>query len=148
MKSLLAALAAALGAALGQAQVAIHVDEDFDAGIPPSWTVVDVTCPATNWHATSGGYKGNFLDGTEFAFIDSDAPGQFCWVEDYLVSPSFDASGAAALRIAFDHYFRFWSNGAGTLQVFDGAAWVDVITYKSTLGAWGAPDHVDLDLSA
>jgi len=130
------------------AQGALYLDEDFDAGVPPSWTILDIACPATNWFGTTGGYKGSYLDGTEFAFIDSDAAGQFCLVEDYLESPVFDASEASGLRLAFDHYFRFWVTGSGTVQVFDGVSWVDMVTYATSTGAWGVPDRPDLDLSA
>ena len=141
-----AAVAMLTGAVCSQELV--YVEEDFDQGIPATWTVLDVACPATNWYGTTGGYAGNYLDGTEFAFIDSDAAGQFCAVEDYLISPAFDATASSSLRIRFDHYYRHYVTDAGTVQVWDGAAWVDVATYTATIGDWGAPDLVDLDLSA
>jgi hypothetical protein len=148
MKSLLACAVATFAVSALHAQGSTYVDQDFDAGIPSTWTVVDVACPATNWFGTTGGHQGNDLDGTEFAFINSDAAGQFCPVEDYLESPVFDASASTSLRLSFDHYFRFFLNGAGTVQVFDGSTWVDLVTYTSDTGAWGAPDQPDLDLSA
>ena len=147
MKCFLALTLLALAAPRVQAQGPVFLQEDFDTGIPATWTVDDVACPVMNWFGSSGGYLGSSLDGSEFAFIDSDASGQFCLVEDYLESPVFDASGAGCVRLSFDHYFRFYITGAGTVQVFDGSAWVDVISYTADTGGWGLPDQPELDLT-
>jgi len=122
------------------------VNENFNAGIPGSWFIVDNGCPAFNWYGTIGGFNGNYLDGTEFAYINSDTAG-FCEFDDRLVTPAFDATGVTTLMLGFDHYYRFYTNDSGNVDVFDGATWVTVATFVSTIGAWNAPDQQLIDIS-
>jgi len=125
----------------------IFLDENFDAGtIPATWLVVDNTGNAA-WTVVSD-YNTNTLDGTPFAFIDSDSAGSVD-VDTELISPEFDASSAVALFISFDHYFNSYSgNDKGEVDVFDGTNWVNVYSTSADIGAWGNPDHQLIDVTA
>ncbi len=121
--------------------------EDFNAGaIPATWTVVDNTGNAP-WTVVAD-YNGQTLDGTPFAFIDSDSAGSVD-IDTELISPEFDASAAAALFISFDQFFNSYSGSdVSDVDVYDGTQWVNVYTSSTDTGAWGNPDHQLIDVTA
>jgi hypothetical protein len=128
---------------------------DFNDGMPGDWTVVQGPNAevADNWYVeTPAGNpqsSGASIDGTPFAFIDSDEAGSGNWVEGYLVSPVLDASGASTLYLEFDQYYRHLGAGSyGAVEVFDGSDWVNVLNQTATAGSWTTADHQTVDLSA
>ncbi|HKK69031.1 MAG TPA: hypothetical protein VJ946_12500, partial [Bacteroidales bacterium] len=56
------------------AHAQVFLDENFDSGIPAGWTVTDGGETTDTWHVTTD-YSGNSLDGSDFAFVDSDDAG-------------------------------------------------------------------------
>ncbi len=52
-------------------------------------------------------------------------------MDEELITPTFDATGYAAVTLEFDQYIRIIHLGSGVFEVdvWDGAAWVNVYTY-------------------
>ncbi len=123
-----------------------YLNESFDSGIPATWNVVDNTGNGA-WQGVTD-YNSNTLDGTPFAIIDSDSAGSVA-LDTELTSPAVDVSAAAAVILSFDHYLKIYSgNEIADVDVYDGTQWVNVYTSSSTVGAWGAPDHQSIDVTA
>ncbi len=123
------------------------ISENFDGGaIPATWSVVDNTGNG-GWDVVAD-YNGNTLDGTPFAFIDSDGAGSVD-LDTELISPEVDASTANTLFLSFDQYFNAYATTVkGDVDVFDGTNWVNVYTTSADVGAWGNPDHQLIDVTA
>ncbi|MFT5777284.1 MAG: hypothetical protein ACI837_000215 [Crocinitomicaceae bacterium] len=151
MRKIYLALLALLVTPIVGAQVLFT--ENFDAGIG-AWTVTDFLSDGNTWFGTTAGYGGggtNFLDGTEFAMVDSDADGNGTEMIEDLTSGAFDATlFGPTVILTFDHYFRFLNTSdTGLVEVYDGAAWQTVATFVgASLGAWNAPDQQIIDVSA
>ncbi len=130
------------------------MQENFDGGIPGTWAINDFQSDNLTWFGTTGGYGGggtNFLDGTEFAFVDSDADGNGTEMVEDLVSPTFDGSLYTTLTLTFDQFYRNL-NGNDSGQVYissdGGATWNLLAEYVAVdYGAWNAPDQQTLDLT-
>lgn len=138
----------------------VLLTENFNAGIPATWTVSTPTCFNSNgdttvWTGTTNGWRGQglsafSLDSTEFAIVDSDLPGTFCVCDEYLTSPVFDATINTTLYLNYDQYFRYYQGGyaeTGEVQVYDGIAWVTVSTLTTGSGAWMAPAQQSFNLT-
>ena len=143
----------------------VFINENFNAGIPVSWTVVDSGSVGNTWIGTTGLFDGgiscdtpgtNSLDGTEFVIANSCLP---CFADtllEILESPVFDASGATTVILEFDHFYREYDKDTGFVDVFNGTTWIPVDTFPGDLdigteinfGAWGAPDHPIIDITA
>ncbi len=124
-----------------------YLSENFDSGIPSSWTVVDNSGNGP-WMGVTD-YNGNTLDGTPFVMTDSDAAGSGNVIDTELQSPVVDISAANTVFLSFDHYFETYT-GADTadVDVFDGTQWVNIYTTSSDIGGWGSPDHQLIDVTA
>lgn len=124
-----------------------YVNENFDTGIPAGWTIVDGGTTADTWFGTSGGYGGSYLDGTEFAFVDSDGAGFGPTLTEELQSPAFDASSETVVKLEFDQYYNWIGDDTAYVDVYNGTSWVNVAKFDSDIGAWGSPDHQVIDIS-
>lgn len=123
------------------------LNENFDAGIPGTWTVVDGSSDGFTWQGVTDD-GGSTLDGTPFVFVDSDAAGSGITMDEELVSPAVDASGYSSLYIEFDQYYNHLSSDAAELDVWNGSAWINVAGYYSDIGSWSTPDFQSIDISA
>ncbi len=93
----------------------------------------------------------NNLDGTGYMRVDSDLNGNAIHMIETMESPAIDASTLAGgnLLLDFDHYYRdVFGSDSGAVEVYDGTSWINVASFGSTLGAWGAPDHQTIDITA
>lgn len=124
--------------------------EDFNQGTLGSMTVVDGGTTTDTWFVTTNGYNGNTLDGTEFAFVDSDAAGNApnTILSEQLLTPVFNGLAYTQIVLEFDHFFQVFSNDTAYVEVFDGTQWVEVAHYGANAGAWGAPVHEIFNLTA
>ena len=129
--------------------VTSFLSENFDAGaVPATWSVVDNLGNGA-WTVSAGyGTDLSTLDGTSFAFMDSDGAGNVD-IDTELISPEVDASNAAALYISFDQFFNTYTGAdKADVDVWDGTQWVNVYTTSADAGAWGSPDHQLIDVTA
>lgn len=104
------------------------------------------------WEPAGGTTVSGDLDGTGFAVVNSDQYGSVAYMRETLITPKIDAGSlpqTSALILEFDHFFQWvFSNDSGAVDVYDGTNWVNVYTVKATTGAFSAPDHQKIDVTA
>ena len=89
------------------------VDENFSAGIPASWTVVDGGSgggSAATWTTDNPG--GRSIDppfDSDFAIVDSDEAGSGSTQDESLITLSFDGRSCQSLYLEFDSQFHHYS---------------------------------------
>ena len=120
------------------------LQENFNTGIPGTWTVVDNLSDGLTWNANMN-YP---LDGTNSALVDSDAFGSATHMIEELVSPAFDATGFASVILEFDQFYQNGGPDYANVDVWDGAAWQNVLTQNISVGGVGTPDHQVIDITA
>jgi len=126
--------------------------ENFDEGIPETWTIIDGGSTADTWYmetpAGNPQTAGASLDGTPFAYVDSDEAGIGSTMDEIMISPVIDASTAEQLFLHFDQYYNNLSSSEyAKVEVFDGSDWVTVLNQTADVGAWDAPNHQILDVT-
>lgn len=131
----------------------VYLFEDFNNGIDTTaggWTILNGGNTNDNWYGTSGGFMGQYLDGTEFAFVNSDAAGSGpIYLHEELISPVLNTAGAPLLLLEFDQYFRHVaSTDTGFVDVFDGTQWVGIDTFTLSEGTFGAPAQKSYDITS
>ncbi|MDY6915753.1 MAG: choice-of-anchor J domain-containing protein, partial [Candidatus Cloacimonadota bacterium] len=121
------------------------LDENFDEGIPAEWEITGDVAP---WHGVTD-YNGDDLDGTPFAFVDSDEAGSGgVHVNTDLITPPLDTTAGLSVNLEFDHYYNYISTSeVVNVQVWDGSEWHIVLELTEDMGDWGAPDHQEIDIS-
>ena len=126
--------------------------ENFDEGIPETWTIIPGGSTADTWYmetpAGNPQSAGASLDGTPFAYVDSDEAGIGSTMDEILISPVIDASTAEQLFLHFDQYYNNLSSSEyAKVEVFDGSDWVTVLNQTADAGAWDAPNNQVLDVT-
>ncbi|MBZ0243009.1 MAG: choice-of-anchor J domain-containing protein, partial [Bacteroidales bacterium] len=129
------------------------VFETFDNGIPSSWTIVDGGTSTHTWYmetpAGNPQTTGASLDGTPFAYVDSDEAGSGFTLDEQLITPVVNASTATELYVTFDQYYNYISSGEfARVDVFDGTDWVTVLNQVADAGSWNNPNHQVLNVTA
>lgn len=124
--------------------------ETFDAGLG-AWTTTDGgAATGDTWiSGLQGGTES--LNGTNVAFVDSDANGNGTALLETLTSPVFDSSAGTVVLLEFDQFYRDLTAGAGdngSVEVWDGAAWQQVLVLNASAGAFNAPDQQSIDITA
>lgn len=126
----------------------IYLTENFNAGIPATWTITDGG-GATGDSWASGLQGGaNSLDGSNCAFVDSDAFGNGTLLLETMTSPAFDASAATNLYLDFDQYYNWIGADSAIVEVFDGTTWVAVLSQVADIGAYNNPDQQHINITA
>jgi len=120
--------------------------EDFEGGIPGSWTLDDYYGSPMNFTTSDAGGRGNITSGSGlFAIADSDY-----YAGDYdiaMVTHSFTVPGGAMLE-----YDTNYQNLAGydfaDVDIDTGGGWVNLLSWNEDHGGFSGPgEHVSLDLS-
>lgn len=148
LKRLAAFLLLLLTFSVGRSQVLLS--ENFNSGLPASWTIVDGGNTTATWFRTSSGYNGQYLNGSEFMFVNSDAAGNIpaVWMHEELRSPTINTTGFPTLMLEFDHYFNYVGlTDSAHVEVFDGSIWNRVVSYSASTGSFNNPAHVQLNVS-
>lgn len=135
---------------IGMADLDYRFTEDFGSGLG-DWTIVDNgtgSGTASTWTDQDPGDR-SLLD-PPFVIADSDALGSSDTMDEELISPVIDASGAAELFLEFDHNFRWYDLGGNEQADVDvrssatGGSWVNVANYSGG----SASGFVSLDITA
>ncbi len=99
------------------------LSEDFDAGVPGSWTVVDHLGNGCVWRDDDPGGRGNLTGGSGiFAIADSDMCDP---MNTELQTPAFDATGYTGLQIAYRNDYNDLGSTAH-VDVYDGDTWTTI----------------------
>jgi len=126
-----------------------YLQENFDTEIPSAWTISDEgDATGDSWVSGLQGFANNSLDGTNGAFVDSDANGNGTHLIETLTSPVFDTSAATALFLDFEQYFLNIGEDFSIVEVFDGSTWIEVLNQSATIGSYANPNEQHLDLTA
>ncbi len=123
------------------------MEVDFDECIPDTWTIVDGGNSADTWECVAD-YNGQNLDGTPFAFVNSDAAGNSL-LDEMMISPMFNVASAQGLYLEFDHFFYEYDQGGdetGDVDVWNGVYWQNVYRSNGSAGTWNNPQHVVLNI--
>jgi hypothetical protein len=122
--------------------------ENFDAGLPETWTVVDGGSTSDTWYNETN-YDGNSVDGTPFMFANSDAAGPGSTMDEQLISPVIDAQNADALFLMFDYVYQYIGTEHFSADVFDGSDWVEVFNTQADSGPfpWGPTVSQSIDVT-
>ncbi len=127
------------------------LSEDFDSGIPGTWTIDDGGSTTDTWYGETA-YNSNSLDGTPFAFVNSDAAGSGSTTDETMTSPVVNCSSYTNLFLDFDHYFSYidgYGNEQGNVEVWDGSTWNTVWeSGTASVGSWTTPDHQHININA
>jgi len=121
--------------------------ENFDAGLPATWTVENGSFSTVTWENVAT-YDGGSLDGTPFMLVDSDGNmGEY--IQATLISPVIEGTeNATALYLEWDQNFQWVSGGDwGSVQVFDGTDWVEVLFLQTDDPYWPASVHHSIDVT-
>ena len=141
-----------LVAPVGSVAMAIPLFEDFAAGIPGDWTVVDGASQggdASTWTTANPGARTLAL-AEPFAIADSDAFGPGDTMDEELITPVLDVSDASAVTLRFDHIFEHLAGGGdeqGDVDVRStatGGVWSNVANFSGG----DAEGAVEIDLSS
>ncbi len=122
--------------------------ENFDTQTQfDRWEFVVGGSSNDTWQMVSD-YSGNSLDGTPFAFVNSDELGAGSTMDEYLVSPFIDASGVSELYVKFDIFYNNLSDDEyAEVSVYNGVSWIAVYNSSEDNGGWHAPAHLTFDVS-
>jgi hypothetical protein len=126
--------------------------ETFDEGIPETWTIEDGGNSADTWYMeTPEGNpqsSGASLDGTPFAYVDSDEAGSGVIMDEILISPVINVSSVDELWLHFDQYYNNLSSSEyAKVDVFDGDDWVTILNQSADAGSWTSANHQAIDVS-
>ncbi|MCK5788352.1 MAG: carboxypeptidase regulatory-like domain-containing protein, partial [Chlamydiia bacterium] len=129
-----------------------YLSESFDTEIPADWTITDGGDSEDTWYWTPDGtpcasYCMGTLNGTPYLKVDSDAAGSGNHLIETITTAAVDASGAVELFLEFDHFFYKYYGSTGDVDVWDGAAWVNV-AHITKGGSWSTPQHKNIDVLA
>ncbi len=122
------------------------IAEDFNSGIPLTWTVVDNGTPNYTWTTNDNCNRNKFPD--DYPIIDTDCNGGGITWDEELTTPVFDATGYDSVDLSFDNYFQVYSY----VEVCDvdvrssntSGVWTNVAKYTggSNIG------HIEIDITA
>ena len=126
-----------------------YLDESFSTF--DAWTVIDGGTSNHTWEQVNS-YNGQTLDGTPFAFVNSDAAYQNDMDEILELTDGIDVTGATSLFVSFDHFMWDWDTNPtptqGNVDIWDGAEWVTVYTADNQdIGSWDNPDHQEIEIT-
>jgi hypothetical protein len=127
--------------------------EDFTTWPPPMWSIVDGGTTADTWEHCdpllgSGCDEGEFTIATgPFAAVNSDAAGIGPVLDEELVTPTLDCSGASTVTLDFDHNYQYISADFGHVDVSTngGGSWTTLASYEADTSTNG--EHVTLSLT-
>lgn len=126
----------------------VYVNENFDSTIPGTWAITDGgTATGDSWASGMIGGSSS-LDGTNGAFVDSDNAGSGVHMIETLETPVMNTSGATLVYLEFDQYYYNYTSDSAVVEVFDGTNWIVLLNQHASAGAFNAPDHQMIDITA
>jgi Secretion system C-terminal sorting domain len=108
----------------------IALSEDFDDGLPETWTIETSIATASWKHSSADTYNRNFFP-TPYMLIDSDADGEGPWMQARLITPEIDITGSNFTQLSYDFFYENIGTDFMTvdLSTDGGATWINVANY-------------------
>ena len=103
--------------------------EDFEAGLPTTWTVVDNAGTGVVWQLNGDWGRGNYAGTGNAAAVDSDESGAVPY-DTELISPVFDATEGLALTFLVNYQAFLPENDQFfdvDISTDDGATWTNAL---------------------
>ncbi len=135
------------------------LSEDFAAGIPVSWTIVDGSSDGQTWYADNpsdprlcGSPDPLPPIAADWAAVNSDCASGGTVMDEELITPVLGPIDAPVVTLEFDHWFEWNSQQRPEVADVDvrslltGGVWVNVASFTGTSTA--NPQHEVLDVSA
>ena len=125
--------------------------ENFAAGMPATWTVVDGgtgTGAAATWTTANPGARTLLVP--PFAIADSDRLGTGQTMDEQLITPPVATTGFGHLSLELDHAFRYYASGQAEKADIDvrstatGGNWVNVRRFEGADNS----GHLSIDITA
>jgi leucyl aminopeptidase len=149
--------ATGLSMPIGDPYEVLLLDEDFSAGIPGDWTIVDGGSgggAASTWTTANPG--GRSIDppfDSPFAIVDSDAAGSGASQDEALITPSFDGTGCKQILLEFSNQFRGYSGSQPEkadvdLSTDGGSHWMNRLRIEGGDDGYPAPNTKSVDLTS
>ncbi|MBN2562670.1 MAG: PEP-CTERM sorting domain-containing protein [Phycisphaerae bacterium] len=122
--------------------VACAYSEDFEGGMPASWTYIDNTGNG-GWDLSSAFDKGNLSGGGgDCAAVDSDFYGSVD-IDAEMITENI-VLGADDAHLMFNHYFNSYGGETANVDLMvNGGGWTNLASYTADQG----PELADFDLS-
>lgn len=123
----------------GRMPQSVVLNEDFNGGIPASWSIVDGGSgggAAATWTTANPGGRALALT-APFAIVDSDEAGSSATQDEELITPVIDVSEYTHVFLQLTHDFHYYSSGgteAGDVDVrstLTGGQWVNVASFSA-----------------
>ncbi|MDD2278530.1 MAG: choice-of-anchor J domain-containing protein [Bacteroidales bacterium] len=128
---------------------AVFLEETFETEIPTTWTVENTGTGAfPGWYWKSSDPSTNLLG---IAIIDSDSNGSGQTTAGTITSPAVDVTGQIGLLLEFDTRYNDLTTGNAEIakvDVWDGTAWINLLTWDEDHGTASVPEHITLDITA
>ena len=141
--TMVAAVAAAAGAACGQGFY-----EDFEGGIPGSWSVIDNAGGGVVWMTNADWGDGNYTNGSGLAAeVNSDSAGT-AEFDTELVTHSFVVPAGSALELTAN-YMNFAYLDFFDIDINVGSGWVNLLSWNEDHGGFFSTpgEDISIDLS-
>ncbi len=128
------------------------ISQNFDNGLG-AWTVLDSNKDGYTWEIVANYRQNNSLNGSPFAFVNSDSAGEVL-MDEFLMSPKVNVSNAKNLYLSFEYFFNAYSGGTdeyADVDVWDGSQWVNVFRKtedSGDAGYWLEPAKALINVSA
>lgn len=119
------------------------INENFN-GTAAGWTRTNASTGGTPanaaWLTRPNGYNpGGFSgvgamssnDGSQFIISNSDSQGSGSTTNVTLTSPVFSLVGFTQASVSFYHYYKAWTNGSATVEIYNGSSWVVLQSWTS-----------------
>ncbi len=137
----------------------VTLSEDFSAGIPATWTVVDGAAAGTTWYADSAADPAGCASpdpaapvAGNWAAVDSSCTGGGDRMDEELITPILDSVDDPIITLEFDHWFEWLEGRRDEVADVDvrssstGGEWVNVARFTGASTA--NPQHEIIDISA
>jgi len=112
------------------------LSENFDDGLPESWTIEN-SLPTATWKHSTEDLTGWNLFPTPYMIADSDADGNGPWMQTRLISPAFDITNSNYTQLSYGIVYNNISiDFADVVWSADGgASWNNIIQYTADITA-------------
>lgn len=108
----------------------VTFSEDFNAGLPGTWTVVNGGSGTDTWTDADTCSRGIFPD--TYMIVDSDCAGTGVSQDEQLITSVLDFSGSQSVILEFDHYLNYLAGESVEVHVRSsktGGAWILMASY-------------------
>jgi len=118
--------------------------ENFNDGIPDDWTIINGGNSEDTWVITDTPNLNN----SNFMHCSSQQVGESSEMDEYLVSPVFNAYTGLEIILEWDqNYQNFSPEDYFEVEIFNGYEWIQVYFQNTDDNAWPEINHQSLDIS-